>query len=61
MVSGTSNVSVREELRTRSENVYRVILEVPNQKLDKKGWQPVYGSKLMANETGRSSQSYGYS
>ena len=49
-VSNTSNVSVREALRTRGDDAKKVILKELKQMVDKKVWQPVHGSKLTAKE-----------
>ena len=46
--SDTSNISVREALRTKGEEASRVITQELKQMLDKKVWVPVSGAKLTA-------------
>ena len=44
----TSNISVREALRTKGEEASRVIIQELKQMLNKKVWVPVSGAKLTA-------------
>ena len=48
--SVTSNISVREALRTRGDEASRVIVAELKQMLDKRVWVPVLGSRITASQ-----------